>query len=468
MHAILLQAVDDYLARTAQQAIVRKTAKEQAAKWSELWSGSSELRLPDAAEDVLDRRARLRRQPIVVRDAGLLESAVHRPRPPCSAGGLPGPVEKAAALLQSLAINHPFVDGNKRTAWLAWVTFLAVNGVDLRPGLRRGGTAGHRRGHGRDGRAQGDRPGGCGTWSSTRCDARSHRPAARPVRTRVAHRAAGRVARLSYASRVRRRARSGSDPRTRAPRTGDRDYYRRLLAPPLTRLSRPRPLGYRQQAACLAAGGDGEVHPGAAAGLPRGRHARRRQDDLRADARVLAAAPPRRAADDRRRADRAPEEAVGGGGRPDRDQARPGVQRGTARARSTTASPSRTRVSACGPCCTATAASSARPSSSSTRSTTPVTRKSWGEACLEAFEPGHPAARADRYAVPVRHQPDPVRRRTRRGTTGSGGPPPTTPTATATRSPTASSGPSSSSPTAATCAGAPRPATRSPPGSASR
>ncbi|MER7554063.1 ribbon-helix-helix protein, CopG family [Streptomyces anulatus] len=36
MHAILLRAVDDYLARTAQQAIVRKTAKEQAAKWSEL------------------------------------------------------------------------------------------------------------------------------------------------------------------------------------------------------------------------------------------------------------------------------------------------------------------------------------------------------------------------------------------------------------------------------------------------
>ncbi|WP_237326145.1 ribbon-helix-helix protein, CopG family [Streptomyces sp. CBMAI 2042] len=36
MHAIVLRAVDDYLARTAQQATVRKTAKEQAAKWSEL------------------------------------------------------------------------------------------------------------------------------------------------------------------------------------------------------------------------------------------------------------------------------------------------------------------------------------------------------------------------------------------------------------------------------------------------
>ncbi|MFG3494420.1 CopG family transcriptional regulator [Streptomyces sp. NPDC047928] len=36
MHAIVLKAVDDYLARTAQEAIVRKTAKEQAAKWHEL------------------------------------------------------------------------------------------------------------------------------------------------------------------------------------------------------------------------------------------------------------------------------------------------------------------------------------------------------------------------------------------------------------------------------------------------
>ncbi|MFE6780039.1 CopG family transcriptional regulator [Streptomyces sp. 796.1] len=36
MHAIVLRAVDDYLARTAQEAIVRQTAREQAAKWSEL------------------------------------------------------------------------------------------------------------------------------------------------------------------------------------------------------------------------------------------------------------------------------------------------------------------------------------------------------------------------------------------------------------------------------------------------
>ncbi|MGW6967442.1 type II toxin-antitoxin system death-on-curing family toxin [Streptomyces zaomyceticus] len=75
-------------------------------------------------------------QHIVVRDAGLLESAVHRP----SAAMLgeeayPDLVDKAAALLQSLAINRPFLDGDKRTAWLSCVTFLAMNGIQLRPDI---------------------------------------------------------------------------------------------------------------------------------------------------------------------------------------------------------------------------------------------------------------------------------------------------------------------------------------------
>jgi death-on-curing protein len=39
--------------------------------------------------------------------------------------------EQAAALLHAIATNHPLVDGNKRTAWLAAATFLAVNGADL-------------------------------------------------------------------------------------------------------------------------------------------------------------------------------------------------------------------------------------------------------------------------------------------------------------------------------------------------
>lgn len=76
---------------------------------------------------------------IVVRDVGLLESAVHRPS--ASMFGQEAYVDlfdKAAALLQSLAVNHPLVDGNKRTAWLSCVVFLSLNGVQLRPDIDAG------------------------------------------------------------------------------------------------------------------------------------------------------------------------------------------------------------------------------------------------------------------------------------------------------------------------------------------
>ncbi|NED15983.1 type II toxin-antitoxin system death-on-curing family toxin [Streptomyces sp. SID9124] len=73
---------------------------------------------------------------IVLRDAGLLESAVHRPSASMfGQEAYPDVLGKAAALLQSLAVNHPFFDGNKRTAWLSCVTFLAMNGVDLLPDI---------------------------------------------------------------------------------------------------------------------------------------------------------------------------------------------------------------------------------------------------------------------------------------------------------------------------------------------
>ena len=42
--------------------------------------------------------------------------------------------EKAAALLESLAIGHPFIDGNKRIAFAAMNTFLRLNGVTAQPG----------------------------------------------------------------------------------------------------------------------------------------------------------------------------------------------------------------------------------------------------------------------------------------------------------------------------------------------
>ncbi|ANY07464.1 type II toxin-antitoxin system death-on-curing family toxin [Pseudonocardia sp. HH130630-07] len=67
---------------------------------------------------------------VQVRDYGLLESAVARPRATVfGADAYPTLAEKAAALLESLVRNHALVDGNKRLGWLATETFLALNGV---------------------------------------------------------------------------------------------------------------------------------------------------------------------------------------------------------------------------------------------------------------------------------------------------------------------------------------------------
>jgi len=72
--------------------------------------------------------------PIDVRDVGLLESAIHRPRASVlGQDAYPDLFRKAGALLHSLARNHPLVDGNKRLAWLATYVFLAKNGVVLDP-----------------------------------------------------------------------------------------------------------------------------------------------------------------------------------------------------------------------------------------------------------------------------------------------------------------------------------------------
>jgi len=72
--------------------------------------------------------------PIDVRDVGLLDAAVHRPRATVlGQDAYPDMFTKAAALLHSLARNHPLVDGNKRLAWLATYVFLAKNGVILEP-----------------------------------------------------------------------------------------------------------------------------------------------------------------------------------------------------------------------------------------------------------------------------------------------------------------------------------------------
>ena len=59
-----------------------------------------------------------------VRDEGLLESALYRPR----SGYYKDLVEMAAAMFESLMNNHPFIDGNKRAAFFSTDIFLRLNG----------------------------------------------------------------------------------------------------------------------------------------------------------------------------------------------------------------------------------------------------------------------------------------------------------------------------------------------------
>ena len=68
--------------------------------------------------------------PSGLRDEGMLESALDRPRNRWAYEQADLP-ELAAAYAFGIARNHPFVDGNKRTSLLALYTFLGVNDVDF-------------------------------------------------------------------------------------------------------------------------------------------------------------------------------------------------------------------------------------------------------------------------------------------------------------------------------------------------
>lgn len=61
------------------------------------------------------------------RDHGQLEAALFR----MQSGYYPDLIGEAAALWESLSQNHPFIDGNKRTAFACTYTFLAINGVEI-------------------------------------------------------------------------------------------------------------------------------------------------------------------------------------------------------------------------------------------------------------------------------------------------------------------------------------------------
>jgi death-on-curing protein len=73
-------------------------------------------------EELVGRRSQ-------VRDVDLLEAAVERPRSSAfGADAYPTVIDKAAAFFHSLSRNHAFVDGNKRTATVALIVFLRLNG----------------------------------------------------------------------------------------------------------------------------------------------------------------------------------------------------------------------------------------------------------------------------------------------------------------------------------------------------
>ena len=68
-----------------------------------------------------------------LRDLGLLEAAVFRPQ----SGYYADTLLQGAALFESLIINHPFIDGNKRIAFAAMDVFLRMNGYQLMVDLNR-------------------------------------------------------------------------------------------------------------------------------------------------------------------------------------------------------------------------------------------------------------------------------------------------------------------------------------------
>ena len=67
-----------------------------------------------------------------VKDLGLLDSALARPKTSIFGEDAYTTLElKGASVMHSVIKNHPMIDGNKRTAWILMVTFMALNGLDV-------------------------------------------------------------------------------------------------------------------------------------------------------------------------------------------------------------------------------------------------------------------------------------------------------------------------------------------------
>jgi death-on-curing protein len=80
-------------------------------------------------DDLVALATALLGDPPPIRDIGLLESAVARPRTVAfGVDAYPDVWTKAAAMLLSIVNNHALIDGNKRLGWLATAVFLEING----------------------------------------------------------------------------------------------------------------------------------------------------------------------------------------------------------------------------------------------------------------------------------------------------------------------------------------------------
>jgi len=67
-----------------------------------------------------------------IRDKAALESAISRPFQTFDGNDLyPSVFEKAASLIESILVNHPFIDGNKRTGYTLLRLYLIQNGLDI-------------------------------------------------------------------------------------------------------------------------------------------------------------------------------------------------------------------------------------------------------------------------------------------------------------------------------------------------
>jgi death-on-curing protein len=87
--------------------------------------------LGQAIKVLHERSLALHGGPSGVRDEGLLESALERPKNRFHYDGINDLVELAATYAAAVSANHPFVDGNKRAAFQAMVLFLRLNGRRL-------------------------------------------------------------------------------------------------------------------------------------------------------------------------------------------------------------------------------------------------------------------------------------------------------------------------------------------------